>query len=326
MAGYWSAMTYMEMRVRSRITIEKWRRAGRVVSPEVPAGETIASSWWARAWARRLELYPDESRRMKWGKRILEAGGVVDFKVDLGKITACVQGTAREPYCVCCTVPVMEIEEKRRIFQFIGERCGKRFNLAIGSKLFPMDPIYQFLIRESGFFPERDDLHMTCTCPDREFDRNHICKHRAALLYAMTSRLERDPNALLRFRGWYLESLDGLALRLSLLDLLHREAFRKEMYVDEPNVYDEKGLDFLSTEKDLGDIWNKEIPDAPHKKQEYRSKYRRGYSGYSGYSGYGRSAEPSEPSYMGKGYGWINDGGGGWGGGDCGGGGDSSGW
>ena len=60
------------------------------------------------------------------------------------------------------------------------------------------DPIVELLCdRDSGLFPEPDEIHLNCDCPDWA----DLCKHLAAVLYGIGARLDDDPALFFVLRG-----------------------------------------------------------------------------------------------------------------------------
>lgn len=50
---------------------------------------------------------------------------------------------------------------------------------------------------KNGLFPTLDEIEFTCTCPDWA----SLCKHSAAVLYAIGSILDQEPLVLFQLRG-----------------------------------------------------------------------------------------------------------------------------
>ncbi len=51
--------------------------------------------------------------------------------------------------------------------------------------------------RDTGLFPKPDEITLACDCPDWAT----MCKHAAAVLYGIGSRLDDSPELLFRLRG-----------------------------------------------------------------------------------------------------------------------------
>ena len=73
--------------------MEKLKKQGRVVSPVVIEGRTIARNFWGKAWCENLERYSDYENRLPRGRTYVRNGSVVDLQIERGKIRAMVSGS-----------------------------------------------------------------------------------------------------------------------------------------------------------------------------------------------------------------------------------------
>ena len=86
----------------------------------------------------------------------------------------------------------------KRLFLYLKQCFGKIGSLVdlVEGKL--SDPIVELLCdRDSGLFPEPDEIHLNCDCPDWA----DLCKHLAAVLYGIGARLDDDPALFFVLRG-----------------------------------------------------------------------------------------------------------------------------
>jgi uncharacterized Zn finger protein len=67
--------------------------------------------------------------------------------------------------------------------------------------------------REKGLFPTPSEIKKSCSCPDWA----DLCKHLAAVLYGMGSRLDQEPELLFLLRGADHLELIGSAAESGLL-------------------------------------------------------------------------------------------------------------
>jgi uncharacterized Zn finger protein len=68
--------------------------------------------------------------------------------------------------------------------------------------------------QEDGLFPKPKEIEMTCSCPDWAT----MCKHCAAVLYAVGARLDSAPEVLFLLRGVDHTELIGQAVSAENLD------------------------------------------------------------------------------------------------------------
>lgn len=188
MAKYYDS--YMSASERAKLAgnnAKKLKKKSADLSPVIIEGRTIAKTWWGKAWNDNLESYADYSNRIGRGKSYVRSGAVVDLQIDKGTVKARVQGTKRTPY----TVNVIIDQILPRQYQKILEQCSHRIEnieaLANGS--FPAELVNIFTAKNGGLFPAPKEIHFSCSCPDWAY----MCKHVAAVLYGIGSRLDHDP-------------------------------------------------------------------------------------------------------------------------------------
>ena len=76
--------------------------------------------------------------------------------------------------------------------------CGDIESLAdLLDGAFPTALAEPFSETEKGLFPAPQEIHPSCSCPDQA----HLCKHLAAVLYAVGARLDHDPGLFFILRG-----------------------------------------------------------------------------------------------------------------------------
>ena len=189
MSKYWKEEFYSqpseaELKARAAASVQKAKQKGTALEPVTIRGRAIAKSWWGNAWCENLEHYADFENRLDRGKRYVRTGSVVDLKIQKGKISAKVQGTRRTPYKV--EVRISPLSEEK--CQTIIEKCGRR--------------IQNLEELTSGRFPEElQELSFSCSCPDWAL----MCKHVAAVLYGVGTRLDEAPSLFFELRGIEME-------------------------------------------------------------------------------------------------------------------------
>ena len=172
------------------------RKTGKaVLEPVVIEGRNISDSWWGKAWCSNIDRYADFDNRLPRGRSYARSGCVIDLKIDYGMISALVQGSRAKPYKVQIQIKPFsdsEIEEFEK-------RCENSFE-SIEDFLegrFPDSFKEYFTSPKLNLFPGVREMSFSCSCPDWAV----LCKHVAAVLYAIGRKLDDDPMLLLRLRG-----------------------------------------------------------------------------------------------------------------------------
>jgi uncharacterized Zn finger protein len=172
--------------------VAKLAKKGQVLSPIKLAGRKIASTFWGKAWCDNLESYSDFANRLPRGRSYVRNGSVVDLQIESGNVTALVSGSKLYKIRINITpLPAKTWESIRR------ECAGKIGSLVelLQGKL--SDSVMQIVTRRSsGLFPAPAEIKLDCSCPDYA----DMCKHVAAALYAVGSRLDEKPELLFTLR------------------------------------------------------------------------------------------------------------------------------
>ena len=193
-------------RARALREMNKLRRKGKDIQPVEIEGRTIARSVWGKRWCTHLESCSDYANRLPRGRAYVRNGSVCHLEVHPGRIDAIVSGS--ELY----TVSVRIKKLKAGVWKSIKARCSGQ----IGSMLELLQGKLSRQVmgvvsdRERGLFPKPREIDFTCTCPDWAA----MCKHVAAVLYGVGSRLDRHPESLFVLRGVDAEELIAAELAL----------------------------------------------------------------------------------------------------------------
>lgn len=173
--------------------VQKLARKGQQMSPVKVAGRAIASTFWGKGWCDNLESYSDFSNRLPRGRTYVRNGSVVDLRVEAGEVTALVCGSSLYRITIgICPLAATRWDEIRT-------RCGGQ----IGSLVELLQGRLSHSVMEivtrhgKGLFPSPQEIQMSCSCPDWA----DMCKHVAATLYGVGSRLDREPELLFKLRA-----------------------------------------------------------------------------------------------------------------------------
>lgn len=229
--------TNEEKRKKSQKSIEKLKKKKVELLPIKIEGRNIAKTWWAKAWNDNLESYSDFSNRIGRGRSYVRNGSVIDLKITNGKINALVQGTKAKPYKITITIKPIE----KQIWDEIIKECvGKIESLEelIEGK-FPKDLAELFTQKGNGLFPTPKDIHLNCSCPDYAY----MCKHIAATLYGVGSRLDDNPSLFFTLRNVNIDDLISHSLNEKSETLLEKSETKSERVLDDEDVLGMFGID-----------------------------------------------------------------------------------
>ncbi|MBN2563259.1 MAG: hypothetical protein JXQ75_20245 [Phycisphaerae bacterium] len=170
----------------------KLRKKGKDIQPVEIEGRTIAQSFWGKGWCDHLESFSDFENRLPRGRTYVRNGSVCHLAIHPGRIEAIVSGS--ELYNVDIRIKKL----KPAIWESVKKRCSGR----IGSMLELLrgrlsDQVMAVVTdREQGLFPQPREIQLGCDCPDWAV----MCKHVAAVLYGVGSRLDSRPELLFLLR------------------------------------------------------------------------------------------------------------------------------
>lgn len=186
--------------------IETLRKKGKVIEPIEIEGRAIAKSFWGQAWCDHLELFSDFENRLPRGRTYVRNGSVCHLEIQKGKIEAIVCGS--ELYTVSITIHPL----RKAVWESIKHRCAGK----IGSMLELLqgklsDHVMKVVTNpKEGLMPLMGEIKLKCSCPDWA----DMCKHVAAVLYGVGSRLDQRPELLFTLRGVKAEELIATGVRL----------------------------------------------------------------------------------------------------------------
>jgi len=191
--GYSEYVPVAKKKANAQKQIEKLRKKDATLAPVVIEGRKIAKTWWGTAWCKNLESYADYDYRLGRGSAYVKNGFVVDLKISEGVVLGKVMGTSL--YDIKIKIDKLSDSRMKAIADAVGRKIGSVEDLINGK--FPSEFGELFLTQNKGLFPSPKEIHMDCSCPDWA----DMCKHVAAVLYAVGARLDQDPMLFFRLRG-----------------------------------------------------------------------------------------------------------------------------
>jgi uncharacterized Zn finger protein len=182
-----------QRRAKALREAQKLSRKGGRVSPVQVTGRVIAATFWGKAWCDNLESYSDFENRLPRGRTYVRNGSVVDLKIEPGKVTSLVSGS--NLYRISIGIRPLAVAR----WEKIKEQCGGQISSLVELLQGRLSRGVMEIVtgREFGLFPAPEEIEMSCSCPDWA----EMCKHVAATLYGVGSRLDREPELLFKLRG-----------------------------------------------------------------------------------------------------------------------------
>src|ERR1035441_1534187 len=191
--GYYAPYIPVARR-RANALREAQRLAGKgtQLSPVKVAGRAIATTFWGKAWCDNMESYSDFSNRLPRGRTYVRNGSVVNLQIEPGKVTSLVSGSHLYRIAIC----IRPLAGSK--WQAIKQQCGAQIGSVVELLQGRLSKNVMEIVtnRRSGLFPAPAEIEMSCSCPDWA----GMCKHIAATLYGVGSRLDQDPALLFKLR------------------------------------------------------------------------------------------------------------------------------
>ena len=192
--GEWpSYVPVAERRRKASREIVKLRKKGHPVAPVVIEGRKIATTFWGKAWCDNLESYHDFESRLPRGRTYVRNGSVIDLQITPLEVRAMVSGSSI--YRISVAIAAVPEAQWRTIcgdcaggIDSLVELLQGRFSKGVMERLCRQD---------KGLFPRPSEIEFSCSCPDYAY----MCKHVAAVLYGIGSRLDEKPELLFHLRA-----------------------------------------------------------------------------------------------------------------------------
>src|SRR5580658_3213506 len=190
---YWGWKPYVSVADRRRKAareMAKRRKQGHAVSPVIIEGRTIVKTFWGKAWCDNLERYSDFANRLPRGRTYVRNGSVIDLQIEPGAIRALVSGS--EIYEVGVKVTPVTKARWKAICTDCAGAIDSLVELLQGR--FSKGVMERICRQNTGLFPSPHEIELSCSCPDWA----DMCKHVAAVLYAIGARFDHQPELLFR--------------------------------------------------------------------------------------------------------------------------------
>ena len=190
--GFRPYVSVGERRRKAKEYTKKLVKKGRKISPVELATKKIATSFWGKSWCENLESYSDFENRLPRGRTYVRNGSVIDLQITPGKVQAMVSGS--EIYEIEIEFKPLAKERWKAIKRQCSGQIASVVELLQGKF---SDAVMRILTdRDTGLFPAPDEIKLDCSCPDWA----DMCKHVAAVLYGVGSRLDHEPQLFFTLR------------------------------------------------------------------------------------------------------------------------------
>jgi uncharacterized Zn finger protein len=192
--GGWAPYVPVAQRRRQALKkMEALRKKGVDIQPVEIEGRKIARSFWGEAWCVHLESFSDFENRLPRGRTYVRNGSVCHLAIAKGHVEAKVSGS--ELYDVKVVIKPLHEKKWKAIKGRSSGQIGSLLELLQGRL---SDEVMGVVTdRKEGLFPLPGEMTFRCSCPDSA----RMCKHVAAVLYGVGSRLDTMPELLFLLRG-----------------------------------------------------------------------------------------------------------------------------
>ena len=192
--GGWAPyVSVAERRKKAEREIARRRKAGQPSAPVIVEGRTIAKTFWGKAWCENLERYRDFDSRLPRGRSYVRNRAVLDLQIKPLAVKALVSGS--KIYEV--TIGIAAVSKSK--WQSICRDCAGGIDSLVELLQGRLSTsVMERICRQNqGLFPRPPEIKLSCSCPDYA----SMCKHVAAVLYGVGTRLDKEPELLFRLRA-----------------------------------------------------------------------------------------------------------------------------
>jgi uncharacterized Zn finger protein len=232
MPRYPKYVSVAEKKARNERKIKTLEKKIEDLKPIRINGRKIAKTWWGEAWNNNLEIYADYSNRLSRGRSYVRQGAIADLRIDHGRVEALVIGSARNPYNVQITVDPLEDQKYKNLVEKIEGKLSSLEYLVKGK--FPKELKDIFVSSENNLFPQSDEIHLYCDCPDYAT----MCKHVVATLYGVGAKFDEDPLLFFKLRSIQVDDLINSTIEKTSKKLIEKSANKSKRVIEDSDMMD----------------------------------------------------------------------------------------
>jgi uncharacterized Zn finger protein len=191
--GQWPPyVSVAERRAKAEKAVAKAKKSGATLTPIAPFRGAIARTFWGKSWCDNLERYSDYASRLPRGRTYVRNGSVIDLQITPGEVRAQVMGSSL--YTVTASVSAVPEKQWKTICADCSGSIDSLVELLQG-KL--SNAVMERICKPgTGLFPSPKEISFECSCPDWA----GMCKHVAAVLYGIGTRLDQQPDLIFSLR------------------------------------------------------------------------------------------------------------------------------
>ncbi len=238
--GFPRYVSVAEKRARARRKLEQLKKKHPGIRPVTIAGNTLVHTWWGKAWNGNLGKYADYANRIGRGRSYLRHGAVLDLQIKPGQVHALVQGSQGSPYRVTIKIKPVSAPVWKEIKTACAGQLASLQELLAGR--FPKGLAELFTAKGSGLFPSPQEIDFHCSCPDYAY----MCKHVAAVLYGIGTRLDEDPGLFFVLRQMKMDDLIAQTVRDKSESLLRQAKKKTSRVIEDADLGEVFGIDMES--------------------------------------------------------------------------------
>jgi uncharacterized Zn finger protein len=246
--GEWAPyMPVAKRHAKAAKEMNKLKKKGMKIEPIEVQGRKIARTFWGEAWCNHLEKFSDYENRLPRGRTYVRNGSVCHLAISRGKVEAIVSGSSL--YKIKINITPLSANKWKNVRKQCAGQIGSILELLQGRL---SDNVMEIVADQNkGLFPNPGEIKLACDCPDWA----EMCKHIAAVLYGIGTRLDHQPELL-----FLLRNVD------------HEELISAEL--DMQTATAGKGKRRRLAEADLSDVFGVEMeePVKPSRKKRVASR------------------------------------------------------
>jgi uncharacterized Zn finger protein len=238
--GFPRYVSVAEKRARARRKLEQLKKKHPGIRPVTLEGNTLVRTWWGKAWNGNLGKYADYANRIGRGRSYVRHGAVLDLQIEPGQVNALVQGSQGSPYRVTIKIKPINVPVWKEIKTACAGQLASLQELLAGR--FPKGLAELFTAKGSGLFPSPQEIDFHCSCPDYAY----MCKHVAAVLYGIGTRLDEDPSLFFVLRKAKMDDLITQTVRDKSESLLKQAKKKTSRVIENADLSDVFGIEMES--------------------------------------------------------------------------------
>ena len=237
--GYPKYVSVAEKRAKAERKLLQLKKKNPTISPVCVSGTKLAESWWGISWNKNLESYADYSNRIGRGRSYVRHGAVLDLKIKSGKIVSIVQGSVSRPYTTEISIQKLKTPAWENILRKCQGQIDSLHALLDGKLPKSMKEI--LVDKKDGIFPSPGEIKFYCSCPDSA----SMCKHIAATLYGVGTRLDQNPSLFLTLRGVDMKKLVSQAIQKEADQLIKKSKTKtSQKIIQDADLASTFGIEF----------------------------------------------------------------------------------